>query len=300
MHFVATLVEGDYLYGACVLYNSLMRNGFNGKFVIGCREQAALPLPARKAFHHYSGNVLWIELETQLHFTNYKPHFLSQVLDSYPSCTIITYLDPDIVLNSPFDWINSWSEGGPAVCGDVNWWMPVNHPTRRQWMQRTGLKARHHLELYFNGGFLSVRRDDCAFLSPWANLIERWGDSDIPLDAKGEVGAWRIGGRWLPFMTPDQDALNIAVMCWQGSINTLGPEVMGFDGFGELPHAIGSNKPWQRNNFLEALLGIPPRYVDKVFWAYADSPLMPFSKPVLKMKRVMLIIATALTRFYRK
>jgi hypothetical protein len=300
MHFVVTLAERDFLKGAAVLYNSLVRNSFDGVYVIGFRDR---PLVSRSSFDSLAnvGNqVRLIELETPLHFTNFKPHFMRQVLESYPECTTITYLDPDIVLNCPFQWIGSWAEGGPAVCGDVNWWMPSNHPTRRQWILRTGCKVHHKLELYFNGGFLSVKREDLAFLDLWKELIDHWGNSDNPLDGKGEISAWRKGGRWLPFMTPDQDALNIAVMCWQDSITTLGPEVMGFAGFGELPHAVGSKKPWQRNYLLEALRGTPPRYVDKVFWTYADGPLMPFSRLTLAITKMMLNITTAISRFYRR
>lgn len=300
MHCIVTLVERDFLYGACVLYNSLLQNGFRGLYVIGYRQSELLPASARNAFKQYSGNVAWIELDTPLHFTNFKPHFMQQVIESYPECTTITYLDPDIVVNCPFHWINSWSEGGPAICGDVNWWMPANHPTRHQWLARTGLKVRHQLDLYFNGGFLSLRRDDRAFLDLWRDLIECWGSSDNPVDGKGDIGAWRKGGRWLPFMSPDQDTLNVAAMCWEGSITTLGPDVMGFAGFGELPHAIGSDKPWHRNYLLKALQGVPPRYVDKVFWNYASHPLQAYKKWFLAYKKMTLVFSSLSSRIYRK
>lgn len=300
MHIVVTLVERDFLYGACILYNSLIRNGFDGLFVIGFRHPGKLPASARITFKQHPEKVVWSELDTPLHFTNFKPHFMQQVLETYPACTTITYLDPDIVVNCPYHWIASWAEGGPAVCGDVNWRMPANHPTRRQWLQHTGLQAHHQLGLYFNGGFVSVRREDQAFLGRWKDLIERWGNSDNPLDGKGDIGAWRNGGRWLPFMAPDQDALNIAVMCWEGSITTLEPEVMGFAGFGELPHAVGSNKPWRRNYLLEALRGIPPRYVDRVFWSNASHPLQPYKKWYLSYKRLTIAFASLFSRFYRK
>jgi len=300
MHYVVTLAERHYFIGAAVLYNSLVRNGFDGVYVIGFRNLAAGSRDVFESLPSAAMQIKLIELDTPLHLTNFKPHFMQQVLADFPECTTITYVDPDIVLNAPFHWIDSWAESGPAVCADVNWWMPANHPTRRQWLQRTGLPVNHQLDHYLNGGFVSVRREQRPFLDLWKEILMRWGAADTTLNTQGDIGQWRDGGRWLPFMAVDQDALNIAVMCWEGSITTLGPDVMGFAGFGELPHALGSNKPWQRNYLLEALRATPPRYVDKVFWAYADSPLMPFSKPVLEFKKLMLITASAICRFYRR
>jgi hypothetical protein len=299
MHFVVTLLEKDFLHGAVVLYNSLKRNEFNGFFVIGYRERDALPASACIAFDQHSENVVWTELDTPLHFTNFKPQFMQQVLESYPECTTITYLDPDVVMNCPFHWIASWADGGPAVCGDVNWRMPSNHPTRRLWLARTGLKLHHQLDLYFNGGFVSVKRNDLAFLNLWKDIMIRWGAADTRLDTQGDISQWRNeGGRWLPFMAVDQDALNIAAMCWEGSITTLGPEVMGFAGFGELPHAVGNGKPWKRSYLLHALQGKPPRYVDKVFWRYADRPLGLYSAPRRLWIRFSLVLASLIGRFY--
>jgi|688.fasta_scaffold08670_14 hypothetical protein len=300
MHCIVTLVEGNFLFGACVLYNSLLRNGFSGLFVIGCRHPDLLPISARQALTSQAEKIDWMELDTPLHFTNFKPHFMQKVLDRYPQCTAITYLDPDIVVNAPFHWIGRWANGGPAVCADVNWWLPANHPIRQDWLAITKLNPQHRLDLYFNGGFVSILREHRLFLDNWRAIIEQWGDSDNPLDASGDIGAWRKGGRWFPFLTPDQDALNVVVMCWQGSITTLGPDVMGFAGFGELPHAIGSDKPWSRNYLSKALQGIPPRYVDKVFWSYADSPLRPYGNWTVKLKRWSVLLASLLTRIYRR
>ncbi len=298
MHIVVTLVERDFLYGACVLYNGLLSNGFHGKYVIGYRNPDSLPLRPLRALQSQSERVEFIELDTPLHFTNYKPAFMQHVLECYPAATKISYIDPDIVVNCPFSWIGSWCDGGPAVCADVNWFMPSQHPTRRQWLEITGMEACHQLEFYFNGGFLSVLREDVGFLELWQHLIERCGNADNPLDAQGDIKAWRKEGRWLPFMTPDQDALNLALMLWQGPVTTLGPDVMGFAAFGELPHAIGSSKPWRRRYLIEALHAKPPRYVDKVYWHYIDKPLSAASLPLIQMKRLGIRLASLLGRFY--
>jgi hypothetical protein len=300
MHCVVTLVERDYLYGACVLYNSLIRNGFEGLYVIGYRNRDSLPARPLQALEQQSSKVQFIELNTPLHFTNFKPAFIRQVLDSQPECMAITYIDPDIVVDAPANWILSWCEGGPAACADVNWWMPAQHPTRRQWLARTGLKASHQLELYFNGGFLSLLREDRGFLDLWKQLIEQNEDKAIPLNVQGEIGDWRRGGRWLPFFTPDQDALNIALMAWKGPITALGPDVMGFSGAAFMPHALGTPKPWQKHYISDTLKGKPPRQVDKLFWAYAGYPLEPFSNLFVALKVLCIQLASLLGRFYQR
>jgi hypothetical protein len=299
MHYIVTLAEGDFLNGVCVLYNSLVRNGFDGHFLIGYRDLSGFPATSLKSLQKTS-NVLWCKLDTPLHFTNYKPCFMKAVLSEYSDCTAVTYLDPDIVANCPFSWVSEWCEGGPAVCADVNWWMPAQHPTRRDWISLTRLSVHHQLDLYFNGGFLSIRRQDSDFLYLWQQIIEQYGDADNPLDSKGDIGIWRQGGRWLPFFTPDQDALNVALMVWDGPITALGPDVMGFAGPALLPHAVGSAKPWRVNYLQRAFRGHPPRLVDKLYWAYANRPLQSISWLAYYFHSASLKIASFLGRFYKR
>jgi hypothetical protein len=144
-----------------------------------------------------------------------------------------------------------------------------------------------------------VLREDVGFLDLWQDLIDRYASADNPLDAQGDIKVWRKKGRWFPFMTPDQDALNLALMLWQGNITTLGPDVMAFAAFGELPHAIGSNKPWRRRYLLEALQAKSPRYVDKLYWHYADKPLHAVSLLQIRLKRIGLRLASLIGRFYK-
>lgn len=297
MHTVVTLAEKDYIKGALVLCNSLIRNGFEGNILIGYRSFDNMPIgPLSKLRKHPF--VQWLRIDTPLHFTNYKPQFMLRVLQACPECSKLTYIDPDIVLNAPFAWINSWSDTGPAVCGDVNWQMPRYHPTRKQWIKLISFEVNHQLDNYYNAGFLSLRRQDIGFLQLWSALIEEYGATNIPLDSMGNIGDWRTGGRWQPFFAPDQDALNVALMAWSGPITTLGPDIMSFTGFGELPHAIGSNKPWDKNYILEAIKGRPPRHVDKLFWLYADKPLPLTSRLRLVYISIILRITSFFSRFY--
>ena len=233
MQVVVTLAEKDYLFGACVLYNSLVRNGFKGLFIVGYRKDPLLS--SNKSFSELSkadSSVQLIELTTERHFTNYKPNFMMEIFERFPHCSSVTYIDPDIVVNGPADWILSWSNNGPSVCSDVNYWMPDNHPIRNQWLEITGLSKYHALDLYFNGGFVGVNRGCIQFLNLWMKILDDAGKS-VHLNTEGDILKWRDGGRWHPFFAVDQDALNIAVMCWHQSITTLGPDMMSFSGYGQ-------------------------------------------------------------------
>jgi hypothetical protein len=301
MHIVVTLVEGDFLKGACALFNSLVSNGFSGKFVIGFRDHAGMPKDVIDAISKSaSARIDWMRVETPMHFGNFKPWFMQDVFERFPEARKVTYMDPDIVCLCPFDWIDSWSDGGPTACADVNWMMPPNHPTRHEWLRLSGLTAQRELELYFNSGFLSVRREDAGFLELWADLIKGIGSRDNPLDGEGDIAQWRKGGRWLPFFSPNQDTLNLALMAWPENVTTLGPDVMGFSATGVLPHALGANKPWRKAYLSQALCGTGPSQADKMFWEYADSPVQVFPWWKVAAKRVAVAAAAALARFYRR
>jgi hypothetical protein len=302
MHIVVTLVEKDFLYGACALLNSLTNNGFDGKFVIGYRDREGMPAKALAALSKgLESKVEWVQLDTPIHFANYKPWFMQSVFDRNPEARKVTYMDPDIVFLAPFDWIETWSDGGPAVCADVNWMMPAEHPTRHEWLRLSGMTAQRELDLFFNVGFLSVRREDAGFLGLWKDLIKGVGSRYNPLDGKGDIADWRKGGRWMPFCSPNQDTLNLALMVWDGEVTTLGPDVMGFTAVGLLPHALGSDKPWQKKYVRDALLGLPPRQIDKVFWSdVAQRPIRTYTGLHIALRRASVAVAASIGRFYRR
>lgn len=301
MHIVATLVERDFLYGACTLFNSLTENGFAGKFVIGYRDREGMPAKVLAVLSkRLNSKVDWMQLDTPIHFGNYKPWFMQSVFDRYPEAGKVTYMDPDIVCLSPFDWIDSWSDRGPAVCADVNWMMPADHPTRRAWVDISGCSPRRKLNQYFNSGFLSVRRQNAGFLQLWADLIQRVGEHDNPLKGKGDIADWRKGGRWMPFFSPNQDTLNLALMVWEGEVTTLGPDVMGFTAIGVLPHALGSDKPWRKKYLAKALAGMPPTQADKAFWNCAKTPVPVFPGSTVAFKKLAMLAASFIGRFYRR
>ena len=301
MHYVVTLAEKDYLIGAVALFNSLVRNGFEGIFVIGYRDLDKLPkLTLESINNHNSDAIRLFELNTPIHFTNFKPQFMKLIASSHSDLTVITYLDPDIILTSPFSWIKDWSSYGPLVCADVNYWFPSHHPLRRIWLNRLDLVSSRNLDYYVNGGFLSIRRVDLGFLDLWQSIINSSVAStrNNKLYAQGEIENTRGSGRWDPFLALDQDALNIALMCFDSPVSILGPDIMGFTALGYIPHAIGSCKPWERFYFLYALKkGVKPRAVDKAFWSYVNYPLMNYKKYYLLLRKLDLFFALLLSRF---
>ncbi|MCP9929772.1 hypothetical protein KBY82_03130 [Cyanobium sp. AMD-g] len=312
MKIVVTLAEGNYFQGACVLFNSLVANGFNGTFVAGCRSLDSVPTIERSVIDAFRSTTApicsarweWFCVDTAWHFTNYKPRFMQQVLEAYPDCTSIVYLDPDIVVCAPWHWIEAATEYGPVVAGDVNWSLPAGHPVRQEWkvmIEQVGKSCQHSLDIYFNGGLLGIQRRDRAFLVLWLQFIQEFGASANPLDAEGEIEAWRRGGRWNAMHAPDQDALNIAAMAWPHHLSTFGPDLMGFSaGWLGLPHALGSSKPWKRHYLREAFDGRPPRQVDKAYWVQATGPIQVYPSLKIKTKLVALSVASLIARFYKR
>jgi hypothetical protein len=309
---VATLAENDHLFGAVVLFNTLIANGFSGTYVIGTRKKCNIPIPLFREIENYQLNckqsrvpkLVILEVDTHFHFANYKPYFLNQLLDTLPNCQLVTYLDPDICFAAPWQWIEECVLVGPVVAGDVNWCMPQCHPTRSVWrglLHDAGYDCNNILNIYFNSGMLALTRKDRGILDYWIVLLKKYGSLTNRLDVKGEIGSWMKGGRWDPTLAPDQDTLNMALMAWPGELCTFGPDFMGFmAGSLGAAHAVGFGKPWKRRYCFEALKGNAPRPVDKLFWLNASSPLSPYSKMRVRWNKFLLRVLSLLSRFYSK
>lgn len=307
MHAVVTLVERDFLFGAAVLYNSLVRHGFDQQFIIGHRKTTGMPRAILDAMTSGAGlacPVEFVEIETDHHFANFKPKFMSRVLESRPEIERITYIDPDIVVGCPWSWMQTWCQNGPVAFGDINWRMPENHPLRYQWrdiLTSGGLSQKQALSVYYNSGFSSVERKDSDFLALWSAILDQAKSLRARLVAEGDIGSWKDGGRDNPLQIPDQDTFNMALTAWERELVTFGPDAMGFaSGHTILPHAVGAGKPWRKNYLIEALRGRPPRFVDKRFWDNALGVIPIASNASVQSTRAAIYLASAVGRFYRR
>jgi hypothetical protein len=302
---LCTLFEGDYHFGLAALVNSLVEHGFRGLIVAGYR--GSLPpwtyqlKPVGNDGEYYVGSEIrmrFVHLDTPVHFTNFKPYFMRQLIREQPDCKYIWYFDPDIVIHCSWSFYFRWAKYGVALCEDVNGKMPANHPLRFRWMEvasSLGLGDSVPLSGYYNGGFIGLSVNYSGFLDLWQEVI-KFAESE-GLDTR----QFRMGGRVDPFYAADQDALNVAAMYSRYPLTTIGPEGMDFitGGF-TMAHAIGSPKPWNKNMVVAALCGAPPSNSDKAFLAHLDSPIRPYSHFRLAAKRLGCSIGAFIGRFYRR
>jgi hypothetical protein len=313
---VCTLFEKQYHLGVAVLINSLAHAGYTGSVHAGFRG----PLPpwaAGRAKQRDAAtwilpvtdelDVLFTHLETDAHFTNYKPDFMLQTLAQTETDAVL-YCDPDVVVNTSWRYIEEWLTCGVGLCDDVNSPLAENHPRRigwRRFFQAAGQELHFRGERYANGGVVGVPRVHAHLLEVWMQLLTA---ATASLGGRDVVGIG--GGRNLPgaygfadcFRQPDQDTLNAALeACPQIPLSFLGRQAMGFDaGSPSLPHATGTLKPWSRRYLREALSGKPPVRVDKIFWKFVDGPLHPFTAAHVRATRLRLTVAAGLGRIIRR
>src|SRR5262245_3350642 len=118
---VCTLFEKDYHYGVAGLVNSLVGNGFAGTVYAGFRgpmpEWASNTRPAAIAgwpdaqrLQIAPGTaIVFVPMQTKAHFTNIKPDFM---LDLFAREELgideLIYLDPDICLVQPWQFVADW------------------------------------------------------------------------------------------------------------------------------------------------------------------------------------------------
>jgi hypothetical protein len=315
---ICTLFEGDYHKGVAVLVNSLVHNGFKGTVFAGFR--GALPTWATERANMLgdgmgaselkvteSVRIQFFPLSTESHLTNYKPEFMLSLWRGAASeCDALLYLDPDIVVNDSWSFCQDWLQCGVALCEDVNSPVHETHPRRCGWRSfyaKHGIQLRPRLSVYVNGGAVGTRKEDVPFIELWqqmtllmADLIGGMATTRI---SKGQK--FKSKGFANCFDIADQDSLNAAIEAYAGPISILGQEAMGLKaGHALLPHAIGSRKPWKCSYVLSSLGGRPPRSVDKQFWKYSDHPIRALSALEIAVKRLTIMLAAAVGRFYRR
>lgn len=317
---VCTLFEKDYHYGVAGLVNSLIRNGFTGTVYAGFRgpvpvwasnaqSAAVSDWPNARRLEISSGTaIVFLPMLTQAHFTNLKPDFMLELFARQDlNIDRLIYLDPDICLVSPWQFVMDWLTCGVALCEDVNSPMGRNHPRRIGWRRyfgERGVALEYRSDAYVNGGCCGVSRDDLRFLENWRQLSQLMSELIGGLGtAKIEGGAgFRQVGFASCFDSSDQDALNATVeMTSDVQYAVLPKAAMAFaPGAAVLLHALGPRKPWRRKFLREALQALRPITADKAYWTYIDAPLRPMSALRVRTNRLALAGASAIARFYRR
>lgn len=303
---VCTLFEKDFHVGVGALFNSLVQNGFTGRFWAGYKG----PLPAWVTEYapDERGNVIkvpngaelhFIPLDTTMHFAHYKPDWMLHVLEELdPQASGLIYFDPDIVVKCRWGYFEEWCSHGVALCGDVNYWMPSTHPYRYGWMEffkSRGVTKKRDLEIYINSGFMGADRRFITSISEWRDII-------TALEAEtGTLEKWRSKDRSHLFSSANQDGINIMAMATEHPVSVMGPDAMGFVPGGKvMEHSVGYGKPWQRSPLRRAIEGRSPSACDVLFWQNTETPLRMYPAKVVRGHKRAQSMAAFIGRFYRR
>lgn len=316
---VCTLFEGHYHYGVAALTNSLLKQGFKGSIYAGYR--GSLPEWASEAVENSvmlgSGGTTYkvskdltlhfIPLTTDYHLTNYKPDFMLHLLKGpVKDATSLFYFDPDIIVIAPWSYFESWIKCGIALSEDVNSPVSEFHPRRVAWRTYFGsnnVLLKYKSPIYVNGGFVGVSIENQEFLSVWKQLQELMAPEIGGLNRSsfksGQPLPESANGPLAPFGKTDQDALNATIEAWDQPVSFMGKEGMAFkSGQALMPHALGPQKPWLRENLVEALKGNKPRAVDLSYWNSAKGTIIAHSLLKIKLSIFSIKIASFIGRFY--
>lgn len=301
---ICTLCEGDYFLGFAALVNSLVKSGYTGPIVCGYKGSldAWNRISKSTSFSSPAGGVEVIleKYEAEQHFTQVKPQFMRLLLSkSKDQPERIFYFDPDIVVKCEWDFFEQWADLGIALCEDINSPMLRNDPRRLRWKkffsEEKGFSWRNDLDIYVNGGFVGLSKQRFGFLSEWES-VQSHIFSVVP-----KTTGLKYETPTAVFYSPDQDALNIAVCCSEHTGSVMAKEAMDFQPGGFImSHAIGPKKPWQRSFFKEALRGVPPRNVDKLFLTNSKTPIQIYGPAARAAKLVDVTAASLLSRFFKR
>jgi hypothetical protein len=307
---ICTLYEKDYHFGLAAFVNSLVHKGFNGTVWVGYRDglppwlhQLQPHTPVKSSEESIPSylvdgqiRIIFIQIDPNIHLANFKPQFMLQILKNYsPESRSLWYFDPDIYLVSSWKMFSKWTEYGIAVCADINFsLLHENAPLRRRWMEfvsdiaKNPPRAMNH---YFNSGAIGVSREFISILEIWESVLIKAGSAGYDLDGLFPETRDEL------FYAVDQDAMNIALMYTIHPISPLGREAMGFEpGGAVLYHTVGP-KPW-RGTLKRALKGHAPSNGARYYFTQATSPIHPYSRAGLFMRRVACSLASFIGRFY--
>jgi len=288
---VAVLFERDYAKGAAALINSLVSGGFRGTVFCGFRGEAPEWLTSPPAIADLELKAIPVTWEGKL--TDLKPSFLLELWDG-PAADFagLVYMDVDIVLIGEWAFVERWVAGGIAICADVNADCPEGHPIRSWWRELLDPERKlpcRTLSRYFNAGFAGVTRESRSF-------VERWRDFNrAGIEHRERASVVSTRSRCHPFLIPDQDAFNAALMLSEEPLAPMGRDAMGFqEGGGAylMVHSIGGRKPWRGSRLWGALARRRPSLVEREFARHLRGPV----RPVPPMERWLRELDLALAR----
>lgn len=304
---VCTLYDGDYYLGVSALINSLVKNGFNGVVWVGYRTMLPLWLKnfelekdeRGKDFITLSNNVqvFFLKVNTNYHLTNFKAHFLIDVLSLLNApYNSIHYFDCDIVVRCDWGFYKKWCNYGVAACQEILMaYFPNNHPLRMMWKdyaKKWGYSIHKELDQYFNAGYVGFHHSYEGSLYIWRDLMEHMGSEGVDLTRFSNKD------RLYEFYT-DQDMLNVLLMITPDPISTIGPEGMGFSmgGF-VMAHAVGK-KPWNINYIWKALKGNEYRIADDQYWKNVNGEIKTFSNFYFRYKKIEILAGKVLSKIIK-
>jgi hypothetical protein len=302
---ICTLFEGDFHFGVAALVNSIVLGGFKGVFWVGCR--GILPpwtaqLKRRDDGLFEVGEALlgFETIEGSRHFGQFKPEFLSSLIDRGIARRHLWYFDPDITVRCAWSFYEMWIHHGICLCQEQTMGtMPSRHPIRAEWMRMASeagwSEPLRQQERYYNSGFVGLEIAHRVFLDQWKAAIRLANSNGVA------PSQFQKGGRHQVFFTVDQDTLNIATMYADVPFSTIGPEGMGFipGGF-TMFHSVGKMKAWRRKFLRSWMRGVPPSNGDKHYLTCVDGPIHPYSTMALRSLRMRAAGAAFLGRFYRR
>jgi hypothetical protein len=303
---LCTLYEGDFDHGLAALANSLVHAGYRGDLFAGFRGELPAWATAEKGPGGIAGTachaevrVVFVRLETTMHFGCYKPDFLRRVLnDLAPAAGAAAYTDPDLVVEAPWSLLEPWIHSGIALCEDVNSPFGDGHPWLVAWRAccaKHGVAIHRTPAWYANSGFVGVPRAQAGFLDAWTRAMALVG---------GEIGGLdrlKTADPFSPFNSVDQDAFNLAVWMTDHPVQPMGRAAMAFGpGLAFFPHALGPNKPWRGGHVGRALRGLPPAYAHKAWLRFAGGNFSSMPAGKLRGLRRGIALAGLIGRFYRR
>ncbi|GAT35360.1 hypothetical protein TSACC_3425 [Terrimicrobium sacchariphilum] len=297
-----TLYQGDYHLGAAAMINSAVRQGFCGRIVLG-HDASKLPAwtaqlePVRPGVFHLEGaEILFRSIPSPRHFGFQKPFVMRQMLEEFPDCEQIFYVDPDILFLSPWKFFTEWAGLGVAYCLDCHFpYLSETHPWRMAW-GRLITSAGHAVERmpghYPNSGFVALPREQASFLKVWEDLT-------LAYEAEGgNTRSFQLEERHQPIVG-DQDLMAASLMAWTGRESVIGPEGMGFtDYFYLLAHDIARPKAWRRNFIRQALTGVKPSAASAFFLEASEGPIRAL--PDLETRRFSFKVAQVISRVWKR